>query len=103
VAPYFGIGSLGENHIRFLPEIGPQSAATPTVKCKTYAAVYKMKVMQHLSFSLLGPGYGFAPWAVHVRSVDEKLVEEQISLKVFRLFSLNIPLKLHIHELSSEG
>jgi hypothetical protein len=47
--PHFGLGGLGENHIRLLPEIGPQSTATPTVQCKTHATVYKMKVMQHLS------------------------------------------------------
>jgi hypothetical protein len=34
--------------------------------------------------------------------VDEKMAEGQISVKVFRLFSLNIPSTLHIHAHASE-
>jgi len=34
--------------------------------------------------------------------VDEKVAEGQISFEEFRLFSLNIPSKLHIHALASE-
>jgi len=45
---------------------------------------------------------GSPPRAFHVRSVDGKVAERQISVKVFRLFSLNIPPTLHTHALASE-
>ena len=40
-----GLGSLGEK--TYLARAGnrPQSIATPAVQCKTYATVYKVKVM----------------------------------------------------------
>ena len=62
--------------------------------------------MQHLSwwsasFSLRGSRHGFAPRAVHVRSVDEKCRRTDF-FQTNSAFLSHIPSVLHIHALASE-